>query len=84
MDCVHFDSESSAPWKFGVYYEQLNREAELLHTAEQGDRVILVEAVSIGEQSLGNKHPGEKAMVDIFCIYYQYLHIYQRKALPSL
>lgn len=40
---------------------QLNKEVGSLYTDEQGGRVILSwEAGSVGEQSLGNKHPGKE------------------------
>lgn len=60
-DCVYSDGEFLGPQELSVDCVQLNREVGLLHTAEQGGRVILSwEAGSIGEQSLGNKHPERK------------------------
>lgn len=59
-DCVHSDGEFLGPHELSVDYVQLNREMGLLHTTKQGGRVILSwEASSVGEQSLGSKHPGK-------------------------
>lgn len=50
--------EVEAPWKLIVHYLQLNKETDLAHLIRRG---------SVGDQSSGCKHCGEKAMLGSFC-----------------
>lgn len=54
---------------------QLQKEMGLSHTAKQGGRF----------SSLSDcKHGEGEAMMDVFCTYYQHLHMDEKKALHSI